>query len=90
MKKSREVGITTQPPITRDPPLNEKPDIVFTIVLSLFGLGIIYILFTGGLGRAVWFLWGILCGLASLAVRRQNLLDRSGSSIREYPVHQLS
>jgi hypothetical protein len=24
------------------------------------------------------------------AVRRQNLLDRSGSSIREYPVHQLS
>jgi hypothetical protein len=23
-------------------------------------------------------------------VRRQNLLDRSGSSIREYPVHQLS
>ena len=24
------------------------------------------------------------------AVRRQNLLDRSDSSLREYPVHQLS
>lgn len=67
MKKSKEVGAATQPPIPRDPPQNEYPDIVIKIVLWLFGLGIIYILFMGGFDRAAWFLLGGVWGLPSLA-----------------------
>jgi hypothetical protein len=63
-----EMGQVFDQTVARDPLLHKKSDAVYTIILWLFGLGIICILFTGGLGRAVWFLWGILWGIPYLAL----------------------